>query len=270
MTTTFRKIAATAGATAAAGAIIATPVVGAATAGAATPTHNAPTWTFQAKLTELNHSGAWSTVWGTLHGDKLKLKITSHGLLAGSPHAQHIHVGAAGTCPSPNATGTGVNGHLLVSDAMKNYGMPRVSLTTSGDTSSKSALAVDRFPKGDATYERTITLDPQSLQAVKNGTAVVVQHGIDYNKNGKYDGPGKSDLDPSLPEEATDPATCGVLTKAQMNQMPTGGVQTGIGRHDASSGWIGTGGAGVATAGVAGLAGLALTRRRQNRSTDNA
>jgi len=39
-------------------------------------------------------------------------------------------------------------------------------------------------------------------------------HGVDYNGNGKYDfSQGKSDLDPSLPAEATDPALCGVLRR---------------------------------------------------------
>ena len=47
---------------------------------------------------------------------------------------------------------------------------------------------------------------------------------MDHNDNGKYDGDTKSDLDPSLPTEATDPAICGVLAAA-----PAGGVQTGGG-----------------------------------------
>ena len=37
-------------------------------------------------------------------------------------------------------------------------------------------------------------------------------HGIDYNHNGRYDGVlGASELDPSLPQEATAPALCGAL-----------------------------------------------------------
>jgi hypothetical protein len=42
----------------------------------------------------------------------------------------------------------------------------------------------------------------------------VVQHGIDANHNDVYDfqSLGKSDLDPSLPQEATIPANCGVTT----------------------------------------------------------
>lgn len=41
----------------------------------------------------------------------------------------------------------------------------------------------------------------------------MVIHGVDYNNNGEYEmaGAGPSELDPSLPAEATDPAVCGVL-----------------------------------------------------------
>jgi hypothetical protein len=37
--------------------------------------------------------------------------------------------------------------------------------------------------------------------------------GVDLNDNGRYDfkAAGKSELDPSLPQEATIPATCGVI-----------------------------------------------------------
>lgn len=47
---------------------------------------------------------------------------------------------------------------------------------------------------------------------IRRGDAVVVTHGFDYN-NGEYDkaGAGPSELDPSLPAEATDPALCGRL-----------------------------------------------------------
>ena len=45
---------------------------------------------------------------------------------------------------------------------------------------------------------------------------------MDHNGNGKYDGDVKSDLDPALPTEATDPALCGVLTAAPAGSMATG------------------------------------------------
>jgi hypothetical protein len=45
------------------------------------------------------------------------------------------------------------------------------------------------------------------------GKMAIVQHGVDLNDNGRYDfkAAGKSELDPSLPQEATIPATCGVI-----------------------------------------------------------
>ena len=46
------------------------------------------------------------------------------------------------------------------------------------------------------------TLAPDVARAILDGHAVVV-HGNDYNGHGKYDGTTKSDLDPSLPTEAT-------------------------------------------------------------------
>ena len=55
---------------------------------------------------------------------------------------------------------------------------------------------------------------------------VVVTHGVDVNGSGKYDGDAKSELDPSLPLEATAPSACGELDHAQM-AMPEGGVETG-------------------------------------------
>jgi hypothetical protein len=58
----------------------------------------------------------------------------------------------------------------------------------------------------------------------------VVVHGVDYNKDGKYDGTAKSDLDPKLPTKATDPAICGVLAAS-----PAGGMDTGAGGTSGSS-----------------------------------
>jgi hypothetical protein len=38
-------------------------------------------------------------------------------------------------------------------------------------------------------------------------------HGVDHDGDGVYGGSVVSDLDPSLPTEATDPALCGVLSR---------------------------------------------------------
>ncbi|MBP0456551.1 hypothetical protein [Streptomyces montanisoli] len=150
----------------------------------------------------------------TLKGSTARVDVTAAGLLNGVPHAMHIHVDGHGTCPTAKASVLH-NGHrsINVADAMKNYGMIGTSLTTSGDTSPASALAVDRFPnKGTFHYSRTIKLSDDAVKNVKDGKAVVVVHGIDYNHNGTYDNVlGASELDASLPAEATDPALCGTL-----------------------------------------------------------
>ncbi len=52
--------------------------------------------------------------------------------------------------------------------------------------------------------------------AFDNGTAVLVLHGVDKDGSGAYDGDVMSDLDPTLPMEATAPAACGAFAAAQM------------------------------------------------------
>lgn len=223
------------------------------------------TTNLMANLTQLNNSGASASAQASLTGNELKITLTSKGMLAGAPHAQHLHIGGTNMCPATNAKGTGPEGHLQTKDAAAQYGAVQVSLTKTGDTTAKSALAVDRFPVGDATYERTIMLPAAIADQVRSGKAVVVRHGVDYNGNGKYDGAAKSDLDPSLPAEATDPAACGVLKVSQMNQMPTGGVETGAGSTS------GTQDDAVLLGGVvlamAGAGGLVIARRRRVAST---
>ena len=100
------------------------------------------------------------------------------------------------------------------------YGPILTSFTTEGDTSPESGLAVDRFPvaneDGTLTYDRTFGV-PANV-ADRLGEFAVFQHGVDVNGNGVYDeeAAGPSDLDPSLLQEATIPANCGVI-------VPVGG-----------------------------------------------
>jgi hypothetical protein len=94
--------------------------------------------------------------------------------------------------------------------------------------------------------------------AVAGGQAAVVLHGVDHDGSGAYDGDTMSDLDPSLPAEATDPALCGIMTVSQMSEMPQGGVQTGTGST------AGVENAGLLAGGAAALlAGGALLLRRR-------
>lgn len=162
-------------------------------------------------------------------GTTITVTMAASGLLADAPHAAHIHFGAEARneCPAA-ADDMGNDGTLNTSDGGPAYGGIVVSLTKTGDTSPESGLAVDRFdtaPGGAIAYERgSIEVSPEVAQAIVDGKSVVVVHGVDHDDSGAYDGTVMSDLDPSLPTEATDPALCGVL-----NAAPTGGMATGAG-----------------------------------------
>lgn len=214
-----------------------------------------------ATLTELNDSGASGTAWGMLDGNKLHITLETKGLLDGAPHAQHIHIGGTNSCPGADIKGTGPNGELQTSDGVPAYGAVRVSLTNDpGKTGADAALDVANFPAtGSYTYERVIELDDETAAEVAKGDSQIVVHGVDHDGSGAYDGDAKSDLDPSLPAEATNPAMCGEFNVAQM-AMPEGGVATG-GAGTAGTENMGLIAAGALTVALGGL-GLASTRRR--------
>lgn len=161
-----------------------------------------------------NHVGGIGVASAELHGDTVEVRIAVAGLLRNAPHAMHFHIDGRGKCPT-GKDATEHNGRRAIStvDGQPAYGRIGTSLTTSGDTSPASALAVDRFPRqGTFTYHRSIRVTPEVVDNLKAGKAVVVVHGIDYNRNGVYDGVlGASELDPALPLEATAPALCGAL-----------------------------------------------------------
>lgn len=217
---------------------------------------------YQADLGSLNESGVTGTAMITLDGDQATVQIDASGLLDGAPHAQHIHIGAQGVCPTAadDANGDGI---VSTPEAQDKYGMIGASLTVSGDTSPDSALAVDRFPSsGTESYSRTFTASSDVVQSLQGGTGVVVVHGIDPNGSGSYDGDAKSELDPSLPLEATAPAACGALAVAQMGSVPQGSADTGGGATAGVEDQLALGLGGLAAAGAA-AAGVVAFRRRQ-------
>ena len=171
------------------------------------------------QLNSLNNSGVRGFAEIDVMRDKVDVDVDARGLLANNPHAQHIHFGeqARHECPTLAMDDTNKDGRLTTLEGQPAYGPIRVSLTTRGDTSPASGLAVDRFPtapRGVVKYNRHhIHTESEVAKAIRNGEAVVVLHGVDYNHNGMYDfaGAGASELDPSLPAEATNPAACGVL-----------------------------------------------------------
>lgn len=169
------------------------------------------------RLLPLNNSGASGKASVSFTSRRAGVvQVKAHGLAPGLPHAQHIHFGKTARNECPTAFDAGLDHQLTTTDGADAYGPVRTSLTTSGDTSPDSVLAVDRYPvapEGRVRYERKITFTSKALAAaIRDGKGVVVIHGVDYNGNGEYDfSSGKSDLDESLPAEATDPAVCGVL-----------------------------------------------------------
>ncbi|MCY0962842.1 hypothetical protein OTB19_39145 [Streptomyces sp. H27-H5] len=183
---------------------------------------------YKVALRQLNHSGAGGTAYLSLHGRQLTVRIDAHGLVPGQPHAQHIHGSTNGhdfRCPDASADKNG-DGIVTTAEGLPAYGDINISLTTSGDTSKASGLAVDRMPvadaRGNVSYARTIPVSQAIADHLQN--LHVVQHGIDPNGNGKYDfGKGKSELDPKLPQEATAPASCGMLHGTTGSSMPMNG-----------------------------------------------
>jgi hypothetical protein len=255
------------------GALLAIPAAAAVLLLAA-PTPALADESVQVRLLELNHSGATGTATLTAmdNGD-LKVSIRSSGLVPNSPHAQHLHGSTQGMdfhCPDMSAD-KDHNGYVSTEEGMPIYGDIFVSLTTKGDVAKASGLAIDRMPMSDASgnlrYDRTIPgadLPPGTIAHLKD--LHIVQHGIDANKNGKYDlaGLGESTLAKSagltgIPEEATDPALCGMVSGAAAGSVPVGGVATGDGStRNAATIWYA--GGGVALLAALGL--VVAARRR--------
>ena len=169
---------------------------------------------FQADLAPLNNSGASGTANLDLEGDQLTTDIASEGLAPNLQHAQHIHglEEAISECLTILNDQDGDN-LVNTTEGEPSYGPILTSFTTEGDTSPDSGLAVDRFPvaneDGTISYGRTFGVPSDVAQRL--GEFAIVQHGVDLNGNGVYDeeAAGPSDLDPSLPQEATIPANCG-------------------------------------------------------------
>jgi hypothetical protein len=105
---------------------------------------------------------------------------------------------------------------ISTTDGLLYYGNAVQALTTRGDTSSFSILALRRFPTGGTiNYKRTITFPSSVAAYIRQNNAVVVIHGIDYDNSGGYTGVlERSELNKRLPATETAPALCGVLVSA--------------------------------------------------------
>ncbi len=193
------------------------------------------TVTLSADLTELNGSGASGSATAVIRNQRIDhIEVHAEGLTPDAPHAQHIHYGeqALNECPTLQLDSNG-DGRINTVEGVPAYGPVVVSLNTTGDTTPASFLDVTRFPVssgGILDYSRDnieftdvagtgypgadgTGTAKQIADAVRDGEGVVVIHGLDYDGNGIYNfsEEGASELDSSLPAEATDPAACGVL-----------------------------------------------------------
>jgi hypothetical protein len=218
-------------------------ILAAASAMLCLPTSAVADTTVKAKLVEQNGSGVTGTATLTATADGgLKVVIHSKGLVSGQPHAQHIHGSSHGGhfgCPTLKMNDTDHDGILTNEEAMGEYGTVYFSLTTRGGATPQDGLAIDRMPvadsKGNLNYERTFPASMIPAGLLEHLSSVhVVQHGIDVNHNDKYDiaALGESTFAKSLglnnvPEEATDPASCGVVQGASAGKPARGGVATG-------------------------------------------
>jgi hypothetical protein len=208
------------------------PLATAAIAAAVVPMASAHADTgssYMATLNPLNHASGSGTLMLKLSGSSATVTEHWSGLAAefsGAPypHVQHIHIGAKGTCPTSAADKDG-DGVVSTTEGASFYGGIGTTLSVSGDTSPAAGTNIKIAPAGASTdYSRTITLDSATMKSVKDGTAVIVVHGLDPATLSKKAQGEKSDLVPSLPLAATSPALCGSLMA-----MPSGGPQTGTG-----------------------------------------
>jgi len=216
--------------------------------------------TYQATLSSLNGAGTNGTATVQVSGRTVTATVTTDSASSGLPHAQHIHIGGQNICPPPSADTDG-DGFVSTPEGEPFYGGIEVSLTTSGDVSTESALAVDRFPvagpNGQVTYSRTFELPP-GVDPAAIAQGVIVQHGFAGSALGSdpmmYDGPD-SPLMAGVPMEATLPVACGSLSALPGGGAATGGGGTADGPNRSPVL------ASVAALGLLGVAGTALRWR---------
>jgi len=174
--------------------------------------------TYTAVLKPLNKSGGSGTLTIKLTGNQAQVSEHFTGLAAtykGAPypHVQHIHIGGRHSCPPPSADTSG-DGVINTAEGHPFYGDIGTTLTVSGGTTPAAALDLRRAPAGrDATYNRTITLDPATLASLRDNTAVIVVHALDASTLPPKARAEPSELDPRLPLAVTSPALCGPLVQ---------------------------------------------------------
>lgn len=185
------------------------------------------------------------------------------------PHVQHIHINGQDQCPGASAD-TNKNGVISIPEGKPAYGAIGTTLSMSGSTAASAGDDVTVAPSGGSfTYQRTFTLNQETLTAIKANKAVIVVHGLNPANAPKsslsapnQDGITLPGAPKKVAEVAVAPALCGVLQASQMTTMPSGAADTGNGSSASdNAGLIAGGGAALA---VAAVGGAALARRRRS------
>lgn len=217
---------------------------------------------YQATLNPLNKQDASGSASVALSGNNAKVSVDASGLAAKFmggpfPHAQHFHIKGNGQCPTIGDDKSG-DGVVSTVEGQPAYGKIGATLTTKGDTSAKSALAVKRVPGGSSfNYQRTFQVSDAVANQIQAGNAVVVVHGLDPTTMSKKAQKEKSQLDKSLPLAATAPALCGPLSA-----IPSGGAGTGGGSTAGVENGTEFGLGGAALAAALAVATVGFRRRR--------
>ena len=175
------------------------------------------------RVITLNDSGVKGKVHIKRRGDEVRVHVNLRGLSPNLPHAQHFHgnFGANNVCPPPSVrdlpagAGEDIPRDLLTTvGGLPFYGPIQVSLTTRGDTSPDSALALDRFPVanngGHINYMRTFTVGVDIPRAAADNLEQLhyVSHGLDLGRRGTY---ADSTQPLLMGHQATLPVACGEL-----------------------------------------------------------
>lgn len=235
------------------------PVAAAALPLALAPPAQADSHEYHATLDSINGSGGSGMMTLTLDGNQATVTESWTGLASTFqggpyPHVQHAHIAGQGTCPTPSADENG-DGIVDTVEGQPAYGMIGTTFSVKGDTSPKAGTNVKIAPAGSSTeYKRTFTLNDKTVESLRDGTAVVVVHGLDPKGLSKQAANAKSNLVPELPLAATAPALCGTLSA-----MPEGGPDTGTG----STGGLENVGTAALGGGLLAVAGAAYAVRRR-------
>ena len=197
--------------------VVVVVVVVASSGGSSSPGQSGQSFSAVAAPVPTNRVTGSGSATIALNGDAATVTVHTRGLLNGSPHLMHIHAGGIGACPPASAARLH-NGNLAIStgNGISYYGPTQVSLTEYGSTSGAvpNNIQLYRYPAdGSINYTRVVSITPALARLIREGNAVIVVHGIDYNHNGIYDfqALGVSDLDKTLTGEATAPALCGAF-----------------------------------------------------------